>query len=119
MSDFEPFYQCANGARIYWRDDDGLGATLATVHDVAPVIERNKSLATYNDGYSVDKDKYFRRAASIPVGIQYLWLTKYGVDIYSADPDQKKKVAQMLDDPEWMYLRTAHFRIGSHWRHSI
>lgn len=102
LIDFDP----DTGERMYLcKDADGF--YLRQEHDVAPVIELNKKKA--NEGF--DKKSEMWHAASIPIGVQYEWLRRYGVNFW--DPNHKKKVMKLLDDPEWRYLRVNHFIIGA------
>ena len=111
MKDFTPFYRTGAGTRLYWRDDEGGGATVASVQDVAPILELNKQMATHNDGWSRDRDRLFRRVASIPVAVQLKWLTEEGWDCLSADPGCQARLRRKLNSSEYLYLRTAHFQL--------
>ena len=79
--------------------------------DVTPFIELNKA----KQNYDADGKAYwraggdFRHEATIPVGVQMEWLTKYGVDVYN--PDHLKKVTKLLNDSEYRYLKTANILI--------
>lgn len=78
---------------------------LGASQDCTPIIEANKvEQNSGNSGYS--SDKTFRKVASIPVVVQLEWMTKYGVDVFSPDPDQQKKVLSLLNEPEYRHLRT-------------
>ena len=118
MSDPVLLKRSSAGIDWYIQDhDDGPGANIIAKQDVTHILEHNQAMERHNDGYT--QDKSWRRCASIPIMVQYKWMTEEGLDIYSADPDQQRRLAQKLDDPEWRYLRTAHFTLGDHWRHSI
>lgn len=117
MSEFDFLLTSKAGMRWGYREDAGQGATFIAEQDIAPALEHAQAQNLHNDGYSPDKS--WRRCATIPVAIQLKWLTEEGWDCLSPDPDCQRKLAQKLDDPSYMYLRTAHFRIGDHWRHSI
>ncbi len=80
---------------------------IETRQDVRPILERNKTLQTANDGF--DRRRDLARVASIPVVVQYEWLKRYGVNIF--DPDQEKAVRRLLNDPEWRYLRTSEIHL--------
>lgn len=47
------------------------------------------------------------RAARIPIEVMYEWKVKHGVDAwrYSADPDVRKKVNQLLNSSDYRYLK--------------
>jgi hypothetical protein len=68
-----------------------------------PIIERNKALATHNDGYTADRT--MRRVASIPLIIWLKWKDEEGVDIFKRGSEEF--LCRKLNDPEFQYLRTA------------
>jgi len=77
---------------------------IETVQDLAPVLERNKSLQNADDrGWSPSRD--LRRAATIPDIIVLKWRNDYGIDVFNRD--HWAAVKRLLNDPEWRYLRTA------------
>lgn len=118
MSDgFEHLFTSSAGVRHAWREDADGTMVFSASQDVAPILERNKAMANHNNGYTPSRD--LRRVATIPVSIQMKWMTEEGWDCLSPDPDCQRKLAQKLDSSEYMHLRTAEFRIGDHWRHSI
>lgn len=89
--------------------------TIETVQDVAPFLERNRVLRN-DDSYSQKgiKNEWWH-AATIPVVVQYKWLKDFGVDIFNNDHAQK--VSQLLDSPEWAYLKTTTGKIGKRTKH--
>jgi hypothetical protein len=98
------------GLRSIGRDADGVEqfigvvddqVVLRTTYDNQAVIDQNKRL----EGHGMGKE--LRLAASIPPGVQFEWLTKYGVRFW--DPNHKKKVRELLNSSEYRYLRINHF----------
>ena len=87
------------------------------VQDAQPRIELNKSIQTAEDGGAMGHNALtkigFKRewwyVASIPIGVQYKWLREKGVDIHNKD--HWPKVRQLLNDPEYRYLRTGTGRV--------
>lgn len=88
-----------------WFED--LGGDDFAIHyeqDARPTIEENKrKQSAGREYYARDKDMW--KVASIPIGVQYKWLTEYGVDVLNKD--HWPKVKKLLNDPEWRYLKTA------------
>jgi hypothetical protein len=84
------------------------GFTIRTEQDVTPIIERNKALQSLGRDHWKAQGEW-RLEASIPIGVQYTWLTKHGVDVLN--PDHKPKVVQLLNDSEWRYLKCAEVTI--------
>ena len=80
--------------------------TVERVQDVEPILEHNKRLYTMNDGYSPDRT--LRRVASIPNTVIEQWM-KEGVNIF--DKNAKEAIRRKLNDPQWLYLRTAPGRV--------
>lgn len=116
---FIPLLRSSAGVDWYWRDDEnGPGATVVAAQEVTSILERNQAMANHNDGYT--KSREMARIASIPLTVIYRWMTEHpGFDPFSQDPACQKKLCQLLDDPEWRYLRTSEVILGDHWRHSI
>lgn len=88
--------------------EDENGTSFAASAATDPVIERNKAMATHNDGYTPDRE--LRRVASIPYIIGQKWLNEEGW--WFLDPENADKLAAKLNDPDWAYLRTAPGRVG-------
>ena len=61
--------------------------------------------ASNGDRITPRGDGTFHLAAHIPAVIALKWLDD-GIDVFSSDPEQQRKVKQRLNDPEWRYLRT-------------
>jgi len=62
------------------------------------VIERNKQAATHK----VDKD--FWHVGHIPASVGMKWLVEEGIDMWSADPDMRKRVKRKLMDSDYRHL---------------
>ncbi len=92
------------GEKMYLcKDADGF--FIRQEHDVSEVIEANK--ADLNEGFDKKGDMW--HAARVPIGIQYEWLTKFGIDFWN--PAHKAGVMRLLNDPDYRYLRVNHFII--------
>jgi hypothetical protein len=70
--------------------------------DVEPILKFNKML---QNNESLTRGKDLRRVAKIPMVVIDQWL-KDGIDIFSQDPEMKRKVKQRLNDPNYRFLRT-------------
>jgi hypothetical protein len=95
----------------HWQIRDGEGFRYASTQDTDPILDRNKSMSTHNDGYTPSRD--IKRVASIPYIIGLKWLNEEGwwfMDTH--DPDIARKLAQKLNDPEYQHLRTSEGRVG-------
>lgn len=73
-----------------------------------PVLDRNKAMATHNDGYTPSRE--MRRVASIPLALIYKWRAEEGWDAF--DPEHADKLKAKLNSSEFAYLRTAPGVIG-------
>jgi hypothetical protein len=62
------------------------------------IIEENKRAETHK----VDKDLW--HVGHIPASVGMKWLVEEGVDIWSPDPDQKRRVLQKLMCSDYRYL---------------
>lgn len=90
---------------------DGKDFRFASTQDVDPILDRNKAMATHNDGYTPSRD--VKRVATIPYIVGLKWLNEEGwwfMDTH--DPDVARKLAQKLNDPDWRHLRTADGQVG-------
>lgn len=113
---FRHFMTTAAGCHWFVRyehDRQGniIGREFAMYADVQPILDHNGRMARQNDGWSTDKDKLLRRAASVPFALITKWKNEEGWDYFSQDPDQQKKARQKLNDPEYRKLRTADWRV--------
>lgn len=85
-------------------DEETNETTIGYSADSTPVLEVNKKLANDADYSKQGIKQEFWHYASIPVMVQMEWLINKGVDIYN--PDHTKKVSELLNDPEYRYLKT-------------
>lgn len=105
MTDVPLFTSSAGIEHRMVKVDDGV--QFASVAETDPVIERNKTMATHNDGYT--QDRTLRRVATIPTIIWLKWLNEEGVDAYK--PENAKWLCNRLNDSDYAYLRTAPGRL--------
>lgn len=107
MGDAIPLFTSSAG--VDWsmvRDDDN-SLRLKAEQNATAVLDRNKAMATENDGYT--KDRTMRRVATIPAIVWLKWLNE-GWDAYA--PENAGRLARKLNDNEWAYLRTAPGHVG-------
>jgi len=95
------------GVAHFWKDTEE-GGEVVSMQDIAPILEFNKAAYAHNDGYT--KDRTMRRVAFIPEIIRQKWLNEEGWDAY--DSQYSDKLRQKLNDPDWLYLRTASGHLG-------
>ena len=95
------------GSGLFFHGRQDGRAVLETAQDVAPILDRNRALATDGDGYTPGRE--MRRAASIPLVVAEKWRNELGVDLL--DPDHWPAVKRLLNDPDWRWLRTAPGRL--------
>ena len=102
-----PLFCSSAGIRHYWREKAGDDYEVVSFQDCAPVLEANKSAATFNDGYSPSRE--LRRAASIPLIVILKWLNEEGW--FALDPACAGKLKEKLNSSDYRYLRTAPGRL--------
>lgn len=91
------------GMDIWWEDTKD-GFVLHYKQDAEPIIELNKKKQSAGrEYYAQDPDLW--RVASIPIGIQYEWLIRHGVDVHN--DEHWPRVRKLLNDPDYRYLKTA------------
>ncbi len=104
MPNLRPFdFDPDTGLRIDYENTDE-GFRLHYSQDAEPILESNKTKQRAGREYYA-KDPDMWRVASIPIGVQYEWLIKHGVDVM--DPDHWPKVRQLLNSSDYRYLKTA------------
>ena len=96
-----------HGVTHEWIDNHDGTYTVVAAQDVAPFLDRNRAMANANDGYNRTCD--MRRLASIPNIVLMQWLNEAGSMEILRDP---KFLAKKLNDPDYLYLRTAPYRIA-------
>jgi hypothetical protein len=97
-------YDPETGIRIDFEDTGGDSFALHYSQDAEPILEENKlKQSAGRDYYAHDKDMW--RVASIPILVQYKWMTEHGVDIMNKD--HWPKVRQLLNSSDYRYLKTA------------
>ena len=74
--------------------------------DCEAILENNKRLYGLNNGYSPSRD--LKRVASIPLTVVEQWM-KEGVNIF--DKNCAEAIRRKLNDPQYLYLRTAPGRV--------
>lgn len=72
--------------------------------DSKPIIERNKEMQKVDDFTKKGIKQEFWKYAEIPVEVQLDWLINKGIDVYNQD--HKKKVFQLVNDPDYRHLKT-------------
>ena len=83
-------------------DDKGV---IHSVQDVEPLLDLNKKEATGDSIYGTGEGPLgMRKVASIPLVIIEKWKAELGVD--AMNKDHMPKVKQLLNDPEYRFLRT-------------
>lgn len=75
------------------------------VQDVQPILELNKKEALGDSIYGpANPASGMRKVASIPLVVIEKWKRELGVDVFNKD--HMPKVKQLLNDPEYKWLRT-------------
>lgn len=74
------------------------------VQDVEPLLELNKKELNGDSMYGPQANSGMRKVASIPLVVIEKWKRELGVDVFNKD--HMPKVKQLLNDPEYRWLRT-------------
>ncbi len=93
--------------RFNWNGGKNSTVDYVTQQDIEPILEANKREQYNAKGKACEKGRMGFKVASIPITLQYKWLTEEGWDCMSPDPGCQKKLKQKLNDPEYRYLRCA------------
>lgn len=100
-------YTSYPGVRHYIEDEEHGKFKIHSFQDSEAILDENKAMATHNDGYSPSRD--LRRAARIPPIIALKWLNEEGWWMW--DPNCADKLKAKLNDPDYLWLRTATGRL--------
>lgn len=92
------------GITEYFVPGEGDSFSTRRVQDATPFVDRNKAMQGMGRSHWKGQGD-FRLEASIPIGVQYTWLEKYGLEVWN--PDHLPDVIKKLNDPEWKYLKCA------------
>jgi hypothetical protein len=107
MSKLMPLLKSSAGVAHFLRKEVDGSLHVDSFYDSEEILEQNKRLATLNDGYSPSRE--LRRVASIPLALVYLWLNEEGWN--ALNPAHADKLKAKLNDPSYLYLRTAPGRV--------
>lgn len=95
--------------KIFHHDDSTDLSYVQTWHDPTAILDNNSRLRGMNDGYNKARD--FKRIASIPFGIIYQCLAKYGVEPRTWMQWSKHERAafykRIAFDPDYAHVRTS------------
>ena len=91
-----------NGVKKFIRSSDADHGTVEvkTVTDNQPILDANKRAQVDNMGTRMGE---MEKVASIPVGVMYEWLTKYGVNAWN--PAHQDAVIKLLNSSDYRYLK--------------
>jgi hypothetical protein len=103
LFDRDEFY---GTTEIFHYDEASGKSCIETLQDVEPILDQTKILR--------DDDEHTKRGiknemwqyAHIPVVVQLKWLQKYGPVNDPMKKGNEKLLFQLLNDPEWRYLKT-------------
>jgi hypothetical protein len=101
---FVPLWISRGGVEKRLRLNADGSMDVAMTQDVTDILERNKAMATENDGFNKARD--LRRVATIPEAVAAKWRDEGWY------PHDKKKLAEKLNSAEWAWLRTAEGNLG-------
>ena len=98
-------YHADTGMKEIFHHDPHTGeSTIETVQDVEPYLEVNKKLQNMPEYSKQGMKDEFLHYAFIPDSIILKWKVELGIDVYN--PNDKKAVFKLLNDPEYLYLKT-------------
>lgn len=107
-------HRSAGGLETWLHHNHDGTFTIENRQDVEAILEANKQDAVNNRPIKEQARKaggWGAHAARIPLQLVHKWLVEEGLDVYSNDPDQKRRLKQKLNDPEWRHLRTSGGRL--------
>ena len=92
-------------SRSFSYDNTDDKSVIHSVQDVEPLLNLNKREQTGDSMYATGRGPAgMHKVASIPLIIIEKWKAELGIDVMNKD--HMPKVKQLLNDPEYRYLRT-------------
>lgn len=82
---------------------DGDQASIQFIGDSQPTLDQNQRIRNGFD-HQKSRKKGWELIASIDCAIAYLWLTKYGINVYNKH--HLPRIVKLLNDPDWKLLKT-------------
>lgn len=79
--------------------------TITTTADVEPVLEQNKEEYKDEDQKAAGMKSGLLKIASIPMALIHKWKVEEGIDVFNKN--HAEAVKRKLNDPAYLYLRTA------------
>lgn len=76
---------------------------IVRTQDVEPILEQNKRLQNSRTRSGYDPKAFLNHYAHIPNIVIEHWM-KLGINIFNKNDE--KKINQLLNSPEWSYLKT-------------
>lgn len=99
LLDYDPL----SGVSCYWTSD-GKQVTLTHEQDISFLLAKNAEARNDEDKTKRGWKKDWWKYATIPTVVEMKWLQDYGVSL--DNPDHRKKVFELLNSPEYKYLKT-------------
>jgi hypothetical protein len=100
---WQPLFASPSGVKYFFRDNEDGTYTVWSTQENDPLLERNKTLANANDGWSPSRD--LRREGSIPMALIDKWKTEEGVNVLH--PSGHEFLKRKLNDIDYQFLRTS------------
>lgn len=100
--EYDPHTRCTTD---YLWDDAQKKMRINRTFDNTDIIDLNKAKSANNVDHRYGNEM-LHHVAEIPLEIVFKWRKDHGVDIFSKDPWHRKKYKQLLNSPEWRYLRS-------------
>ena len=98
-----------NVATVFHYDDATHKTHIQTWHDPTAILDNNSRLRGMNDGFSPSRE--LKRIASIPLGIIYQCLAKYGVEprtwMQWNKHERAKFYKRIYQDPDYAHVHTS------------
>jgi hypothetical protein len=90
----------------YWHDPMNPDSmTIQTTYDCTDVIEANKQKVADNRHQRFGSEM-MHHFAEIPNGVVVKFKKDFNIDVFSKEPEQRRRLLRKLEDPEWKYLKT-------------
>jgi hypothetical protein len=85
-------------------DDHGQVHVITTYDSVKPQLDLNHAMRTTTHQKAGPGEVDMRLVASVPIGVQFEWVTKYGVELWN--DDHLPAVRRLLNSSDYRWLKT-------------
>ena len=90
----------------WYYNPDTQGWKIKTTHQIGDILKQNQAQANASVHQLRYGKEMLHHVAEIPNGVITKLMREEGVNVFSNDPEQVKKLRRLLDSPDYRYLKS-------------